>query len=146
MTTTTPASTQVPQTRRDLETHIITKAWKDPEYKAQLLKDPKAALQDALKSIDPSLSLPDSLQVQVHEENANLFHLVLPRNPSEISLAEVVGDNLEAVAPQTIAVVLVAVVGAAAAAVVTYLGAANVVGAANGTVTANAVANTNAVA
>lgn len=146
--TSSQANVQKPMTRRDLESRIVAKAWKDADYKKRLLADPKAVLQDELTNLDPSITLPDSLKVQVHEENADLFHLVLPRNPNDISLGEVVGDNLEAVAPQTIAVVVVgaAVVAAGTVAVVTHLGAANVVGAANATVTANAVANSNAVA
>lgn len=150
MTTTPVVSPEAPMTRRDLEARIIAKAWKDPDYKARLTKDPKAVLQDELHAIDPSIALPDSLKVQVHEESPDTFHLVLPRNPNDISLGEVLGDNLEAVAPQTVAVVVVvlggAVLAAGTVAVVTHLGAANVVGAANATVTVNAVANTNAIA
>ncbi|MEI7606519.1 MAG: NHLP leader peptide family RiPP precursor [Rhodospirillaceae bacterium] len=150
MTTTPTQTPRKPLTRRELEALIIAKAWRNPAYKKRLSENPKAVLQEELKAIDPSIKLPDSLQVQVHEEDPDLFHLVVPRNPADISLGEVVGDNLEAVAPQTVAVVVVvaagAVVAAGTVAVVTHLGAANVVGAANATVTANAVANYNTVA
>ena len=105
-----PATRPAALTRRDLEARIVAKAWKDPSYKARLLNDPKAVLQSEISAIDPAVSLPAALQVSVHEEGPNLYHLVLPRNPREIALSEVLGDNLEVVAPQTVAVVVVAAV------------------------------------
>jgi hypothetical protein len=101
----TPANPPVALTRRDLEARIIAKAWKDPNYRKRLLADPKGVLQQEIGAIDPSVSLPAALQVQVHEEAPDTYHLVLPRNPKDISLGEILGDNLEAVAPQTVAVV-----------------------------------------
>jgi hypothetical protein len=103
----TPASGPQPITRRELEARIIAKAWRDPEFKKQLLHNPHATVQAELKTVDPAIVLPSALQVHVHEEHPNVYHLVLPRNPREISLGEVLGDNLEALAPQTIAVVTV---------------------------------------
>lgn len=92
--------------RRAFEARIIAKAWKDPSYKQRLLTNPKAVLQQEVAAVDPTVVLPAELQVQVHEEAPNVYHLVLPRNPREISLGELIGDNLEAVSPQTIAVVV----------------------------------------
>jgi hypothetical protein len=106
----TPVTPPAGLTRRELEARIIAKAWKDPNYRTRLLADPKGVLQSEISAIDPSVSLPTKLQVQVHEEAPDAYHLVLPRNPKDISLSEVLGDNLEAVAPQTVAV-LGAVVG-----------------------------------
>lgn len=148
MVTVNPPAATGPMSRRDLEARIIANAWRDPDYAARLHKDPKSVLADELKSIDPSIKLPDSLKVHVHEETADTFHLVLPRNPKDIKLSEVMGSDLEAIAPQTIAVVVVvaagAVVVAGTVAAVVHLAGANVVAAANATVTANAVANSNA--
>jgi hypothetical protein len=103
----TPAPGPQPITRRDLEARIIAKAWRDPEFKRHLLHNPHGVVQHELKAVDPSIVLPAGLQVQVHEESPNLYHLVLPRNPRDISLGEVLGDNLEALAPQTVAVLTV---------------------------------------
>ncbi|MGH6671542.1 MAG: NHLP leader peptide family RiPP precursor [Xanthobacteraceae bacterium] len=134
-------------TRRDLEARIVAKAWRNSAYKQRLLADPKAVLQSEISAVDPGVTLPAGLQVQVHEEGPNTYHLVLPRNPKDIALSEVLPDDLEAVAPQTIAVVVVGIgavvvntVGA-----VNNVGAANVVGAGNVATTGNAVANTNTV-
>ncbi len=135
-----------PMTRRELEAQIIAKAWKDPKYKARLLKDPKGVLQEEIQAIDPTVELPAALKVHVHEEAPNAYHLVLPRNPKDISLGEVVGDDLEAVAPQTIAVLLIAAVAVNTVGVVNNVGAANVVAAGNVATTGNAVANFNTIA
>src|SRR5882757_5228095 len=101
----TPVSGARPLTRRELEAKIIARAWRDPHFKRLLLENPHAALQSELGEIDPSIVLPATLQVHVHAEKPNVYHLVLPRNPRDIPLGDVVGDNLEALAAQTIAVV-----------------------------------------
>jgi hypothetical protein len=106
----TPATRSAVLTRRDLEARIVAKAWKDPNYKARLLSNAKAVLQNEISAVDPSVLLPPALQVRVHEEAPDVYHLVLPRNPKDISLGELLGDNLEAVSPQTIAVVTVVAV------------------------------------
>ncbi|KJS38424.1 MAG: hypothetical protein VR70_09970 [Rhodospirillaceae bacterium BRH_c57] len=99
-------ATKTAASRRDLEARVIANAWRDPKYKKALLKDPKAVLESELRKIDPTISLPDTLKVQVHEEAADTFHLVLPRDPRDVKLSDVLSDDqLEAVAPQTIAVV-----------------------------------------
>jgi hypothetical protein len=98
-----------PLNRRDFEARIIAKAWKDPNYRQVLLANPKAVLQQEIAALDPSVALPAGLQVQVHEEAPNVYHLVLPRNPKDISLGELLGDNLEVVAPQTAALAVVTV-------------------------------------
>lgn len=94
-----------PTDRRSFEARIIAKAWRDPNYRRRLLNNPKGVLAQEIASIDPSVVLPSALQVHVHEEGPDVYHLVVPRNPKDISIGELLGDNLEAVAPQTIAVV-----------------------------------------
>jgi hypothetical protein len=141
-----PTPSQPPMTRRDLEARIIANAWRDSEYKAALLKHPKKVLQSELSAIDPSVVLPAGLKVHVHEEAPNRYHLVLPRNPKDITLYEVIGDNLETVAPQTVAVVVVGAVAVAVTAAAIANAAANVTATANAVVNANAVGTVNAVA
>ena len=119
MNSTTNEPSSKPMTRRDLEARIIAKAWKDPDYKSRLIQNPKAVLRNELYEIDPSITLPDALNVQVHEETADLFHLVLPRNPTDIKLSEVIGDNLEGVATETVAVLVAVILTVAAVVVVT---------------------------
>ena len=126
-------------TRRGFEARIVSKAWRDPQYKARLLQDPKGVLEEEVQAIDPSVTLLDALNVDVHEEGPDTYHLVLPRNPNEISLGEVVPDeNLEAVAPQTIAVVVAGVLVVAGVGVAAVNSAAAVNAAANVNVAVNA--------
>ena len=145
--TPTPPANPQPMTRRGLEARIVAKAWRDPQYKARLLRDPKGVLEEEVQAIDPSVTLPDALNVHVHEEGPDTYHLVMPRNPNEISLGEIVGDDLEAVAPQTIAVVVlgIGVVVGNTIGAVNNIGAGNVVAAGNVATTGNAVANTTSV-
>jgi len=141
-------ATPAPASRRDLEARIIANAWRNPKYKEALLKDPKAVLESELRKIDPKISLPDTLKVQVHEEAADTFHLVLPRDPRDLKLSDIVPDDqLEAVAPQTIAVVVAAlgVVVANTLGAVNNVGAGNAVTVGNVATTGNAVANSTSV-
>jgi hypothetical protein len=109
-TPTPPHAPPAVLSRRDLEARIIAKAWRDPKYKKALVANPKAVLQQEIAAIDPSVALPTGLKVAVHEEAPNIYHLVLPRSPKDITLDEIIGDGLEAVAPQTVAVVVSSVV------------------------------------
>jgi hypothetical protein len=140
-----PAAAPAVMTRRDLEARIVAKAWRNPAYRQRLLADPKSVLQAEISAIDPGVALPTGLQVQVHEEAPNSYHLVLPRNPREIALSEVVGEDLEAVAPQTIAVVVIAAVAVNTVGVGNNIGAVNAVTAGNVATTGNTVANFNAI-
>lgn len=99
-----------PMSRQDLEVRMIAKAWRDPAYEATLLADPKAALQNELKTVDPSIVLPDDMTVEVHPEDENNYHIVIPRNPAEIGTGGVSGDDMQAVSPQTVAIVVVGAV------------------------------------
>src|SRR5947209_7979081 len=71
-------------TLNDIQVLIGTKAMKDETYRQELLRDPKAVLGKELRQIDPSITLPESLKVEVHEQSQNKLHLFLPsRVPSQ---------------------------------------------------------------
>lgn len=65
--------TQIEMTQAELRAQIIAKAGEDEAFRSQLLADPKAAVASVI-----DIDLPDALSVQVHEESATSFHLVLP--------------------------------------------------------------------
>ncbi|MEF2967618.1 NHLP leader peptide family RiPP precursor [Paenibacillus sp. M1] len=67
-----------------LQSQVIEKAWQDPSFKAKLLADPKAAIQEALGVI-----FPDHIKIKTVEENSDEFYLVLPQNPSGVIKSEV---------------------------------------------------------
>jgi Nitrile hydratase, alpha chain len=113
-------------TKHELETNLIEKCWKDPEFRSEVLKDPKGMLEAFLGK-----SLPPDFKVVIHEEDANTLHLALP--PAPANTAELSDEELERVAGGT-EVVLVATlfVTGVTAAVASALGSVGSVAASGG--------------
>src|SRR5689334_10870426 len=80
--------------KRDLETALIEKCWKDPEFKKAVISDPKGVLER-----HTGQKLPASLKIIIHEEDANTLHLTVP--PAPANLAELSDKDLERVAGGT---------------------------------------------
>ena len=74
--------------RRELEEQIIARAWQDNSFKEELINNPEAALEHE------GISLPESIEVKVFEENANTLYIILPSKPNE----ELSDAELESVA------------------------------------------------
>lgn len=68
-----------PTQRQNIERRVVRRAWSDPEFKALLLSDPKAALSQEL-----GVELPERLQVTVVEEQPDRLCIVLPVDTSGI--------------------------------------------------------------
>lgn len=66
-----------------LKVKIIQKAWEDPQFKAQLLADPKSALEASF-----GVKLPEGIQLQAVEETPTKFFLVIPPNPADLKSEE----------------------------------------------------------
>ena len=81
-------------TKRDLEVALVEKCWKDPEFKKQILADPKGMLERHLGK-----QLPGDLKIFVHEENAETLHFSLP--PAPTNATELSDEDLEKVAGGT---------------------------------------------
>ena len=81
-------------TKRDLETALIEKCWKDPEFKKQVVTDPKGMLERHIGQ-----KLPEDLKIFIHEEDANTLHFSLPPAPS--NAMELSDEDLEKVAGGT---------------------------------------------
>ena len=128
--------------RRQFEAQIIAKAWKDPEYKKRLLKSPKEVIQEELRIIRPGLTLPDNLQVYIHEETPNAVHMTLPVNPADYG--EVSGDEwIDSVDGGVLGKTVVTAVNVFMIGNVNTLGNTNVMGNVNVEINTNIAGNVN---
>ncbi|GAB4191024.1 MAG: hypothetical protein Tsb002_19360 [Wenzhouxiangellaceae bacterium] len=59
--------------RKSIETELVEKALTDEAFRQALLADPKAALEK-----EWGVTLPEGLNIKVHQEKRNELHVVLP--------------------------------------------------------------------
>ena len=60
-------------TQAQMQSKLITAAQADSAFRSELLADPKAAIEGLIGK-----EIPGAINIQVHEESATSFHLVLP--------------------------------------------------------------------
>ena len=60
-------------TQAEMQNKLIAKAQAEPEFRSQLVADPKATIEGL-----SGLELPAAINIEVHEDSATSFHLVLP--------------------------------------------------------------------
>jgi hypothetical protein len=80
--------------RRDIETQLIEKCWKDPEFKKQVVANPKAMLEQHLGQ-----KLPEQVKIFIYEEDASHIHFSIP--PTPLNVTELSDAELEKVAGGT---------------------------------------------
>lgn len=56
---------------------VLTRAWKDPEFKKKLLANPKAVFREL------GYELPANENLVIHENTKNTHHFVLPPQPAQ---------------------------------------------------------------
>ena len=61
------------ETAKEMQAKIVGRAQADAEFRARLLSDPKATVEQEL-----GVTIPASLSIEVHEESGAAAHLVLP--------------------------------------------------------------------
>src|SRR5215469_13385818 len=88
------ATTAQGVTRRDLETRLIEKAWTDPDFRRNIVNDPKGMFEK-----HTGQKLPVEMTIYVHEEDANTLHFSIPPAPS--NMTELSDQDLERVAGGT---------------------------------------------
>ncbi len=80
--------TDINEQLRAVYSKVVAKAWSDEAFKAKLMNDPHAALNEA------GVEIPAEVTVKVAENTADTIHLVLPQAPVEGVLSD---ENLEKV-------------------------------------------------
>ena len=75
-------------TQAEIQDAIIARVGEDGKFRARLVADPRAAIQEVTGE-----PVPATVTVQVHEESATSFHLVLPPDSrlTEEEMARVMG-------------------------------------------------------
>ena len=76
--------------RTDVHTQLRQKAAEDAEFRAQLLTDPKRAIQECLGA-----AIPEGMEVEVLEEGPSKLYLVLPAAKQDMALSD---EDLDKVA------------------------------------------------
>lgn len=94
--------------RLDLEAALVKKCLQQPEFRKEVVADPKGMFEKATGQ-----KLPDNVKIFIHEEDRNTFHLAIPPAPKEVS--ELSDDELERVAGGTELVLGTALILSAAA-------------------------------
>jgi hypothetical protein len=62
-----------------LQEMIITKAWEDSAFKAQLIADPKGAIKQTF-----GVELPQDVDLEAVTETSKKFYLVIPPTPADM--------------------------------------------------------------
>lgn len=75
---------------RDYELDIIVKAWRDEEFRQQLLKDAKKAIEKEFH-----IKVPSDMTIAVHEENEHSLHLIVPSVPPHFETGDLSDDELK---------------------------------------------------
>jgi hypothetical protein len=86
-------SQQTTGTPRELEAHLIARAWKDEAFKQELLSNPTAVVERELRELSPGATLPQYVQIHVLEETPTTRYLVLPPRPSAVADAAQLSDQ-----------------------------------------------------
>jgi hypothetical protein len=68
------------RSHKDLKAQLIARAWHDPDFKRQLLANPKAAIEQEF-----GIELPAELEVTAVEDTPAHLHLVVPVNHTALS-------------------------------------------------------------
>jgi len=78
-------------TREEIEEKAIKKAWKDENFKKDLMAKPHQAIAQL------GINVPEKIEIKVVEESAKVLYLVLPVNPETLT-DELADENLDEVA------------------------------------------------
>jgi hypothetical protein len=83
--------------RAELEALIMKKAADEPDFREQLLADPKGTLQGMLNDMKPGFVLPENLNVSINQETPDQIYMTMPHIPEGGATAES-GEAVQVVA------------------------------------------------
>ncbi len=83
--------------RKNIEARLTEKAWKDEEFKNELLNNTNNTLENEL-----GIRIPQGIKIKVLEESADEVYLILPRAPEYEKAAELSDAELDEVAGGTV--------------------------------------------
>ena len=74
----------------EMKAHLVARADESEDFRARLVADPRSVI-----SAEFGISIPETFNVQVHEDDATTAHLVLPVTDrlTEEDLAQVAGGG-----------------------------------------------------
>ena len=81
-------------TRRQVEAALITKCWRDADFRQKVVSDPKGMLEQHIGQ-----KLPPQVKIFIHQEDINTVHFSIPPAPAD--LTELSDAELESVAGGT---------------------------------------------
>ena len=61
------------QTAEEMRAHLTSRAAEDADFRQQLIADPKGVISQEL-----GVTIPDSMEIKVHESDIQTVHLALP--------------------------------------------------------------------
>lgn len=64
------------KTAEEMRSHLTEKAATDSAFRAQLVSDPKGVMNQEF-----GITVPDNIQIMVHESDMRTVHLALPPDP-----------------------------------------------------------------
>jgi hypothetical protein len=89
-------------TRRDIEARLITRAWKDEAFAAELRRNPRAAVEAELKRLGIDAKL-GHVDIKIVEETPTTLYVVIPPKParglSDAQLEQIAGGKWNPVTP-----------------------------------------------
>lgn len=60
----------------NMQAQLAKKSFEDPEFRQKLLADPKGVTSELF-----GVTIPDNVNIQIHECDKHTFHLTLPSTP-----------------------------------------------------------------
>jgi hypothetical protein len=85
-------------TRREMEAHLITKAWKDEAFRKRLVANPATVLESEFPHMLKDGKYPDGVKLTVLEETPEQKYLVLPNMPEHVAKQNLTSMQLASVA------------------------------------------------